>query len=473
MTPDRLISVLIARWRAALVTLGLALLVGGAVTALQARLFTATATVLLDTQSPDALSGTTQVQPMQAAAYVAAQVEVVLSERVLRRVIESQKLAEGPGSEMHARWRRATDGDGDYVTWIAEQMRKRLEVRPGKESGVITIAYSSPDRAKAARIANAVMNAYIDTALEMRIEPAKHNQTLFGAQADALRDRLEHAQSRLSAYQREHGLIAVGQEERLDIETSRLNELSTQLVQLQALAGDSDNRQRQARVNPDRAPDVMNHPGVAGLMAELARQETKLSEMRTRLGEQHPTIIELEANIRQLRAQRSAEAERVKDSLGINDNVNQGRITQMRAQLEAQRARVLQLKAQRDEAVVLQRDVQNAQAAYDAIASRGTQAALESRRNLTNITVLKVATPPALPASPKPVVNLSVALILGLPLAVAAVMFREQRDRRLRAAQDVQEVLELPLLVEIPRVARAGHDRRLAFGLLPLRGSRT
>lgn len=473
MTPDRLLTVLIARWRAALAALAFALLVGGLVTVLQPRLFTGTATVLLDTQSPDALSGATQVQPLQAGAYVAAQVEVISSERVLRRVIETEKLAEGPGSAVHDRWLRATHGEGDYVTWLAEQMRKRLDVRPGKESGVITINYASPDRALAARVANAVMHAYIDTALEMRVEPARQNQGLFAAQSDSLRVRVEQAQARLSQYQREHGLIAVGQEERLDIETARLNELSTQLVQLQALAGDSDNRQRQARANLERAPDVLNHPGVAGLTAELARQETRLSEMRTRLGEQHPSIVELEANIRQLRAQRTAEAERVKDSLGISDNVNQGRIAQMRAQLEAQRLRVLQLKAQRDEAVVLQRDVQNAQAAYDAVASRGAQAALESRRNLTNISVLKVATPPALPTSPKPMVNLSVALILGLPLAVAAVMAREQRDRRLRDGKDVPEALELPLLVEIPRVARAGHDRRLSFGFLSLRGSRS
>jgi succinoglycan biosynthesis transport protein ExoP len=473
MTPQRLLSALIARWRVALATLAAALVLALAITALQPRLYTATAMVLLDTQTPDSLSGTTQVQPLQAGAYVAAQVEVILSERVLRRVIESEKLATGTGSETHERWLSATSGEGDYVAWLAEQMRKRLEVRPGKESGVITIAYSATDRARAARVANAVTRAYIDTSLEMRVEPARQHQGLFAAQADALRERLEQAQARLSEYQRTHGLVAVGQDERLDIETARLNELSSQVVQLQSLAGESDNRQRLARANSERAPDVLNHPSIAALAAEVARQETKLSELRTRLGEQHPSIVELQANIRQLRAQQTAETARVQDSLGINDSVNQGRIAQMRAQLEAQRARVLALKAQRDEAAVLQRDVQNNQAAYDAIATRGAQAALESRRNLTNISVLKVATPPALPTSPKLMVNLTVALILGAALAVAAVIAREQKDRRLRNAEDVPETLGLPLLVEIPRVARAAQDRRLSFSLAGLRTPRS
>lgn len=461
MTPSRLLLAVMARWKTLVTVLGAALALALLITWLQPRLYTATAVVLLDTQTPDSLSGTAQVQPLQAAAYVAAQVEVILSDRVLRRVIEAEKLAEGPGSPVHQRWLRATDGEGDYVAWLADTVRKRLEVRPAKESGVITIAFSAPDRDRAARVANAVMQAYIDTALQLRVEPARLHQGLFDEQAAVLRERLEAAQARLSAYQRSHGLLAVGQDERLDIETARLTELSTQLVQLQALAGESHNRQRQARANSERAPDVLNHPGVAGLNAELARQEARLSEMRTRLGDQHPSLVELEANIRQLRAQRSAETERVTASLGINDTVNQGRIAQARAQLEGQRAQVLRLKAQHDEAAVLQRDVQNAQIAYDTTASRGAQAALESRRNLTNVSVLKTASPPALPSSPKLLMNLSVATILGLALAVAAAMWREQRDRRLRDADDVAELLVLTLLVEIPTVERAGRDRRL------------
>lgn len=470
MTPSRLLLALMARWKTVVTVLGTALALAVLITWWQPRLYTATAVVLLDTQTPDSLSGTAQVQPLQAAAYVAAQVEVILSERVLRRVIETEGLAEGPGSAIHQRWLRATDGEGEYAAWVAETLRKRLEIRPGKESGVITIAFSSPDRARAARVANAVMKAYTETALQLRVEPARLHQGLFDEQAAVLRQRLEAAQARLSAYQRSHGLLAVGQDERLDIETARLTELSTQLVQLQALAGESDNRQRQARAS-ERAPDVLNHPGVAAVNAELARQEARLSEMRTRLGDQHPSLVELQANIRQLRAQRSAETERVTASLGINDSVNQGRIAQMRAQLDAQRARVLQLKAQHDEAAVLQRDVQNAQAAYDTTATRGAQAALESRRNLTNVSVLKTASPPALPSSPKLLVNLSVAAILGLALAVGAAMWREQRDRRLRNADDVGEWLALPLLVEIPTVARAGRDRRLSFLRRPVLGT--
>lgn len=455
MTPARLLLVLKSRWvLVLLVWLGVITLVG-LVTALQPRAYTATSVLLVDVKAADPL-GTSPAQPGQADAYMAAQMDIIASERVARLVISDQHLADKPAAgnvsdERRQRWQSDTGGQGDYIAWLSEELRKNLEVRPAKESGVIRIFYTAPDREEAARMANAYVKAYSDTALQLRVEPARQHSNFFDERSRQLRERLEVAQARLSDYQRSNGLIAVGSEDRLDIETTRLNELSTQLTQLQGLAGESNSRQAQARSAGDRTPEVIANPNIAGLNAELSRQQARLSEMATRLGDQHPSIVELRANVAQLRNQVAAETRRVTASLGVNDAVNQSRIAQVRTALDAQRAKVLQLKTLRDEAAVLQREVQQAQAAFDSLGARATQALLESQSNLSNVSVLKTATPPPKSSSRQFGVNLPVAALLGLVLAVALAIWRELHDRRLRTAQDVQEALDLPLLVEIPR----------------------
>ena len=55
--------------------------------------------------------------------------------------------------------------------------------------------------------------------------------TYFTGQIKSLRVDLEAAQSKLSAYQQEHGLVST--DNRLDVESARLNDLSSQLVQAQ------------------------------------------------------------------------------------------------------------------------------------------------------------------------------------------------------------------------------------------------
>jgi uncharacterized protein involved in exopolysaccharide biosynthesis len=189
--------------------------------------------------------------------------------------------------------------------------------------------------------------------------------------------------------------------------------------------------------------------------------------MATRLGDQHPSIVELRANVSQLRSQIASETRRVTASVGVNDAVNQSRIAQTRAALEAQRAKVLQIRSQRDEALVLQREVQHAQAAYDALSTRTAQAALESQSNLSNINLLKSATPPALPSTGRFGANLTIAAVLGLLLGIGAAMFQELRNPRLRHADDVGDLLALPLLVEIPSAGRTATGSTKASGFWP------
>ena len=461
MSLARFLMALRARWRLALAVLASVLGLTTAVSLLLPAQYTATAMVLVDARAADPLAQG-GAQPQQAAAYMAMQVDLIQSERVARTVIAATGLGREGGSE-RTLWRSRTGGEGDFESWLAARMRKRLDVRPAKESGVISIGYTAGSREEAAQLANAFVQAYVDNSLALRLDPARSSSDFLGERATQLRQALEGAQQRLSAFQRQHGLLAVGSDERLDIETARLNELSSQLVALQAQAGESGSRRSQAAASPERSPEVLGHPVVAGLSSELMRQEARLDEMGARLGEQHPAMVEQRATVARLRQQLAAESRRIAATLGTSDSVNQQRLAQARAALEAQRARVLELTTRRDEARVLQRDVQNAQAAYDTIAGRATQSATDSQARLSNVSILKQATRPALPSSPQLDVNLGIAAVLGTVLALAATLVAELRDRRLRCADDVPELLDLPLLVEIPAPNRGARSAIAAF----------
>lgn len=444
-----------ARWLGAALIVLAALGLAAAFSLVMPRQYTASAAMLVDAKAHDPLNPA-QMLATQASAYMAMQMDVIRSERVVRRVATALALADDPLFHFRRDWKKTTDGAGDFDAWMAERILKQLEVRPTRESGVIGIHYTATDRHRAAQIANAFVQAYIDTALELRVEPARRNSRFFDDRSEELRIAVEKAQLRLSTFQRDKGLLAIAPEERLDIESARLNELSTQLVALQALAGESVSRQSAANNNTDRAPEVLSSPIVASLSGELSRQEARLSEMTTRLGEQHPAIQELRANIAQLRGQIASESRRVTASLGVSTSVNQSRIAQARAALEMQRAKVVELRQLRDEAQVLQRDVQAAQRNHEAIATRLGQSELESRSSLSNIAVLKNATAPAQASSPRLGLNLTLALVLGSALAIGWTLLRELNDRRLRSADDVGISLGMPLLVELPHSRHSG-----------------
>jgi polysaccharide biosynthesis transport protein len=466
MTFSQLLIILRARWvlmiSIFLGVVGFALIV----TLLMPKQYTASASVVIDVKSPDPIVG--MVLPgMMAPGYIATQLDVLQSDRVTKGAIRALKLDDNP--TLRAQWQSASGGEGSFESWLAELIQRGLEVRPSRESSAITVAYTAADPNFASAMANAYVRSYIETTLELRIEPAKQYSSLFGSQAKLARDRLEAAQSSLSAYQRDRGLI-IASDERLDVETSRLNELSSQLVALQAFAAESASRKNTAGAN---SPEVLNNPVVAGLKADLSRQEARFKELNSRFGAAHPQVVELQASINELRSRIDSEVGRVTSSVGINNTVNQSREAQVRAALEQQRQKVLKLKEQRDEAAVLMRDVESAQRSYESITSRLNLSNVESQSNQTNVSVLKEAGPPSRPSSPRTVLNMILAILVGGMLAIAVALIAELRDRRLRTEFDVVDGLDVPLLGVMPDANSVATTQRLSLKRkLPLLANR-
>lgn len=326
--------------------------------------------------------------------------------------------------------------------------QKALDVKPSRESNVIMVTYKAADPKFAAALANAFVQAYLETNVEMRVEPAKLYSSFFDQRAKEARDALERAQSKLSEFQREKGIVAT--DERLDIENARLNELSTQYVGLQSLASDSGSRQTAARGSgADRMQEVLNNPLIGGLKADQARLEARLQELTARLGDKNPQVIETRANLAELKTRIESETAKVTSSLGIANNINQQRAGEIKAQLEAQRAKVLQMKAVRDDGSVLARDVENAQRTYDQIMQRLNQTTLESLATQSNVSMLSQAVPPVEPTSPKLVLNMAVAVFVGTLLGVA-IIGMEMLDRRVRSVDDIVQAVALPIIGVLP-----------------------
>jgi polysaccharide biosynthesis transport protein len=441
MSFTQLLTVLRARWLLALSLFALSLGVALALSLLLPQQFTATASVVVDVKTADPIAGALSAAVL-APSYMATQVDIMQSDRVAARVVRNLKLSES--GEMRRQWDEDTGSRGNFEVWLGQLLSRKLDVKPARESNVIEVHFTSVDARFAAAVTNAFVQAYLDTTLDLRVDPARRYSSFFDERAKRLREDLERAQARLSALQNRKGIMAT--DERLDVDNARLNELSTQLVMLQAASADARSRQVAADTAAETFSDVFNNPVVAGLRADVARLEARQKELSARVGDNHPALIELRANLAELRARMEQETRRLSASVGVSSIVTEARESQLRQALEAQRGKVLRMKSERDEIAVMQRDVEQAQRAYDGVVARLTQASLESLSTQTNASLLMAATEPTRASFPRLPLNLVIGAFVGVLLALAAVLARETADRRLRSVEDVQRDLLLPVL---------------------------
>ncbi len=438
MNFTQLLLILKARYRIVLFALLVTVSTTLIVSLLLPKSYTATTTLVVDFKGADPVSGL--MQPAQLMpGYIATQTEIIQSHNVALKVVDALKLTQSP--VVREQFTEATGGEGDIRDWLADRMLRTLEVQPSRESTLIQVNYKGADPQFAATVANAFAQAYIQTNLELRVEPARLTTTWFDEQIKQLRDNLEQAQAKLSAYQKEQGVVA--SDERIDVETARLAELSSQFVVAQAQTYDSVSRRNQSH---EALADVMNNPMVQGLKADLARSETKLSEMESKYGKNHPQYQRLQTEVDTLRGKLDTEIKTATQTVSTTARLSQQRERDLHGALAAQKARVLSTKQKRNEVSVLLRDVENAQQLFDQATRRNGQTRLESQTTHTDIAVLNRAVPPVKHSSPKILLNLMLSLVLGSVLGLGLGFLMEMIDRRIRSAQDLVEALDIPLL---------------------------
>ncbi|MEO7726115.1 MAG: chain length determinant protein EpsF [Burkholderiales bacterium] len=442
MDPLQLLLILRAHYKVVLAVALLTMAIALGVNELLPKKYTATTAVLVDIKSPD------PVAALFAPASLATQVDIISSERVAQRVVRTLGLAEG--AKVREQWMKATEGKGTVETWLSGLLLGGLAVAPSRDSNIVNISYTGGDPAFVAAVANSFAQSYIDVTIELKVDPARQYARWFGEQGKTLRDSLEKAQSKVYAFQQQKGIVS--REEKLDTEGAKLSELTTQLVKVQSETNDARSKQRSGN---DTLSEVRTDAVVAGLRSEIGRQEAKLQEAGINLGSNHPQYLRMQSELAALKQRLEVETGRVSSGFVAASTVGSDREAKLRSAIDVQKRKLLDIRSERDQLAVLQRDVDAAKNADDEVAKRLTETNLASHATQANVSVLTPAMAPIAPSFPKPLAKtLVMAIGLGIFCGLASAFLLEMLSRRIRSAADLATALPLPLLGVITRNKR-------------------
>jgi chain length determinant protein EpsF len=466
------LSVLRARWRLACYVMAGVVAFAILVTLIMPKRYAGLASVVIDA-SPDPVASTTGAVSLMMQDYVTTQADVIASERVAQRVVQTVKLDQDP--DMVESWRKKDHAEGDITIWLADYLLKKLTVTQnngaGKSPGnVIDIAVLWPNAKMASDLANAFAQVAIDTNIELKVQQAKQYGDWFIKRSRELHAELEQKQKLLSDFERTTGITAT--DEKLDVENNRLTELSTALVSIQNERSDSQSRQTKSGIDYESLPEVLSNPVIGSLKNELSEAEAKQSDVAGQLGRNHPDYQAAAATVKNLKERIAQESAKIANSLDTTAHVNVRREIELHAALDEERKKVLELKHEHDQASILEGDVNAVQASLDAVNQRLAQSSLESQTHQTNIVLLSGAPIPIEPASPKLLLNLGLGLFVGLCAGIGAAIWMETRDPRVRHDAELLAILGVPMLGKVGLISTRPQDRKNpARRLLPNFGS--
>jgi len=449
MNYSRFLLIILARRKIILFALIVTVLTTLVVSLLLPKSYKSTATLVLTYKGPDPVTGLI-LTAQQTTGYMATQLDVIKSFKTALMVVDQLKLDQ---SEIVKRNYADSKTNMELRDWLATFLLRNLDVETSRDSSVIRINFKSTDSEFASIIANAFANAYQEISIRLTVEPSQRAAAYFTDQLNVLRDRLETAQRRLTAYQYDNGIIDA--DFRLDVETRRLNDLSSQLVIAQTeLIGagvERDNNNRGSETH-----SIIRGAMINNLKMSLSQAESKFSEISQKLGRNHPSYAGAKAEMEKLRSELN---KHIKST--TQDAISQE--AEIRAALREQKAKVLTLNRGRDELQLLTREVEGAQQAYNSAMQRLNQTNLEGQSNLSSVSILDVAKIPDTPDSPKLLLNMVLSVFLGTLLGLGAGLLTEMIDQRVRSVEDLVNILQTPVLGVIKWGAPEQRRRQLAW----------
>jgi len=449
MNLSLLLLALRARYKTVLLALGVTVFAAVVISLILPKKYEAGVSMVVNYKGVDPVTGLSAPAQLMPG-FIATQVDIIKSKSVALKVVDDLKLASNP--EVQAQFESATEGRGTVRDWLADVLLKKVDVVPSRDSNVLSITFRGNDPQFVSAVANAFANAYLDFSVQLKINPVQQASGYISTQLKGLRDQYELAQSRLSKYQKQNDIYSA--DNRLDVETARLNELSSQLVAVQSQGMDAASRRRQVEGNASASPDVMNSLLIQGLRSSLALAEAKLADTAQRLEPNHPAYKAAKSEVDKLRSNLEEQIRISSSGVVASADINQRRESELRAAVAAQKTKVQALNSARDEFNVLTNEMETARHAYELASQRLNQISLEGQSRQADIAVLTAATPPLEPAGPRMLLNIALAIVIGTLLGFGYVLILELLDQRIRSASHLVEAFDLPVLgvIQKPRV---------------------
>lgn len=423
------------------------------------KIYSATCTIIIDPSAPRVFNNNvSEVVEMGSGSYWAdiqfyqTQYKIIGSKEIAQRVAERLGLGADPNYPV------PNAGTPGQVRDVSGSVMGQTTIKPVKDSrlALITVEDRQPERA--AQIANAIANTYIENNLEHKLEGTNAASTFLGDQVVAVGEKLRQAEMAVYEYRKKNQLLDTSLDARqslisqnVQMYTQKLAELRLKMLELES----SRKMILSARDNVDAQetlPEVRDSNVVQQIRVTYVDLTKTLAELETAYGEKHPKIEALRSKITKVRQEYLSEIAKL---LKANENrylALQDNEAALNKMLNREKRDAIELSRLEVEYRPLARETDDTLNLYKLITQRQKETGLTGLVKANNVRIMDVAVPNESPVKPRPFANVSLAVFVGLMLGVGAAMGMEALDNTIKSQEEVENLLAVPVLGMLPLI---------------------
>jgi polysaccharide biosynthesis transport protein len=441
----------------------------------QPKIYRATTSLVIETAAPHVLNKVQEVYDSGSAGFWASKEFYETQYQILRSRDLAQRAVEKMGLDRDLDFLGLTGlTDKSKLSQAlaaadpAGKLANMVMIAPVKDSKVVLVSFESPDPKRAARLANGLVEAYIDRNFEQRRSASVDAGTWLDERLGTLEKNLENSENQMIDFKKNKNLLSVSLEDQINLNSTKLRALAETLNRLEIQRLELDAKRKViASLRTDTASAQVLERVLAGkepLLTALKASEAKLMEqlveLRQKYGENNDKRTIPEAQLKEVQGQIQEEVKNALKALDaeyaqVRENekaVNESFAREKRAAMEINELSVHYNR--------MKRMAENNQAMYSLVLGRSKETDLTSMLKTNNVRRLDPALVPKRPVRPRVQLNLGLAAAFGLALGIGLAFLLDLMDRTVKSQDDVETIVGLPFLGMIPSMEQQEHKPR-------------
>lgn len=339
---------------------------------------------------------------------------------------------------------------------LAGMIQGGLTATGVEDSQIVLVSYVDTNPEQAARIANAIADAYMVVGLESRLEVAKKAVSWLTERMGDLRKKLAISETQLQEFQAKEGIVDTESQQR--IVERKLATITDKLVRAQTDRLDAETRYRQVqkakaeRKSLESLTPVLKHPLIQRLKEENSKLSRRVAELNERYGKKHPKMIAARLDMKEARTRLDEEVSKIVEGVRREYEIaveNERRLLKLDKEMKSG---IRDLKGKEFQLVKLEREVATNRQLYETFLSRFKETDISGNSSFSNVRIIDHALPPTAPFWPRKKRIILLWLLGGLFVGVAISFAKEGFTNTFRSVADVERETGIPGIGSVPIV---------------------
>ena len=392
---------------------------------------------------------------------VRSEVEVLRSRSLMSLVAKKLKLHQDPEFNKAIR-----DSGGDGIDkkalefgapGVADALLKRLQVTPIKNSRVISVAFSSVEPAKAATIANVLVDEYLVAQIQAKFEATKIANSWVTERVGELREQVATSERAVEEFRRGAELL---QSDGITLTAQQMAELNAQLILARTARAEAEARLQQltrlleSDDGVSSAGEVLDSLLIQRLREQQTQVERRVAELAAEYGPSHPRMIQLKAEAEDLESNIAAEVNKVAKGLENEVAIARARARALQSEFASLKGRMADANDKEIQLRALEREAEAARTLLSTLLARDKEISSqnEMQAHRADARIVSRAEAPLEPYFPQNKVILGIVGLLSGLVSLIVIFMLEIRQRGFISGEQIEATTGISSLGFVPRL---------------------